>query len=236
VIPVGKPGCGEIRQALGVYVVGAIDPAERSVVDQHLATCRACRDELAGLAGLPALLGRVTLAEAERVPSAAAREAPPQLLDSMLTEQARRRSARRRRSILVAAAASVAVLAGGAATAVLVTGSGAGPRPPVAVASPQDHWQMDSGRSAATDVSAIVRYRQQSWGTEIQVWVSGVPTGTRCQLVVIDSSGRHMVAGGWNVPVGERSDWYPGSAPVAAETISSFQITSHGKALVTLLS
>ena len=59
--------CGDIRQALGVYVVGAIDPAERAIVDAHLSHCQDCREELAGLAGLPALLGRVPLADAERL-------------------------------------------------------------------------------------------------------------------------------------------------------------------------
>ena len=44
---------------LGVYVLGAIDPADRALVEAHLTTCRDCRDELAGLAGLPALLSRV---------------------------------------------------------------------------------------------------------------------------------------------------------------------------------
>ena len=39
--------CPEVRISLGVYVLGAIDPAERAVVDAHLATCRDCRDELA---------------------------------------------------------------------------------------------------------------------------------------------------------------------------------------------
>jgi hypothetical protein len=56
--------CAEARLSLGVYVLGAIDPAERALVDHHLATCRDCRDELAGLAGLPALLARVSTAEA----------------------------------------------------------------------------------------------------------------------------------------------------------------------------
>ena len=63
----GLTDCGDIRHALGVYVVGAIDPAERSVVDAHLSRCLECREELAGLAGLPALLGRVPLADAERM-------------------------------------------------------------------------------------------------------------------------------------------------------------------------
>ncbi len=56
--------CPEARISLGVYVLGAIDPAERALVDAHLATCRDCRDELAGLAGLPALLARVSMEEA----------------------------------------------------------------------------------------------------------------------------------------------------------------------------
>ncbi|MGH3279021.1 MAG: anti-sigma factor family protein, partial [Trebonia sp.] len=56
--------CPEARISLGVYVLGAIDPAERALVDAHLSTCRECRDELAGLAGLPALLARVSVEEA----------------------------------------------------------------------------------------------------------------------------------------------------------------------------
>jgi predicted anti-sigma-YlaC factor YlaD len=55
--------CGETRMSLGVYVLGAIDPAERALVDAHLSACQDCRDELAGLAGLPALLSRVGLDE-----------------------------------------------------------------------------------------------------------------------------------------------------------------------------
>lgn len=56
--------CTQARISLGVYVLGAIDPAERTLVDSHLKTCRECRDELAGLAGLPALLSRVSTEEA----------------------------------------------------------------------------------------------------------------------------------------------------------------------------
>ena len=45
--------CADARASLGVYVLGAIDPAERSLVDAHLLTCQDCRDELAGLAACP---------------------------------------------------------------------------------------------------------------------------------------------------------------------------------------
>ncbi len=60
---IGTGGCGEIRGALGVYVVGAIDPADRAVVESHLAWCVDCREELAGLAGLPGRLGSVPAAD-----------------------------------------------------------------------------------------------------------------------------------------------------------------------------
>src|SRR6185503_8252762 len=59
--------CTDARLPLGVYVLGAIDPAERALVDAHLVTCQDCRDELAGLAGLPALLARVNPDEISRI-------------------------------------------------------------------------------------------------------------------------------------------------------------------------
>jgi anti-sigma factor RsiW len=51
--------CARIRPELGVYVLGAISPADRAAVDGHLAACRRCRDEVAELAWIPALLRRV---------------------------------------------------------------------------------------------------------------------------------------------------------------------------------
>ena len=78
--------CTDARPSLGVYVLGAIDPAERALVDAHLLTCQDCRDELAGLAGLPALLARVNPDEVSRIcaddtvragPHAGADDQPP---------------------------------------------------------------------------------------------------------------------------------------------------------------
>jgi predicted lipoprotein with Yx(FWY)xxD motif len=50
--------CAGIRPQLGVYLTGAIAPADRVAVVRHLTACPGCRAELAGLAGLPALLRR----------------------------------------------------------------------------------------------------------------------------------------------------------------------------------
>jgi predicted lipoprotein with Yx(FWY)xxD motif len=62
--------CAGIRPQLGVYLTGAIAPADRVVVVRHLAACDGCRAELAGLAGLPALLRRPPVQAAAQDPPA----------------------------------------------------------------------------------------------------------------------------------------------------------------------
>ena len=57
-------GCGERRIALGAYVLGALEPAEGAEIEAHLAGCAGCREELAGLVGMPAMLGRMSQEEA----------------------------------------------------------------------------------------------------------------------------------------------------------------------------
>ena len=60
--------CAGIRPQLGVYLTGAIAPADRVVVVRHLTACAGCRAELAGLAGLPALLRRPPVQAAAQEP------------------------------------------------------------------------------------------------------------------------------------------------------------------------
>jgi anti-sigma factor RsiW len=63
----GVAGCGDIRETLGVYMLGAIGPAERAAVDSHLAGCAGCREELAGLAALPGRLASVPVPDVTRM-------------------------------------------------------------------------------------------------------------------------------------------------------------------------
>jgi predicted lipoprotein with Yx(FWY)xxD motif len=60
--------CAGIRPQLGVYLTGAIAPADRVMVVRHLTACADCRAELAGLAGLPALLRRPPVQAAAQEP------------------------------------------------------------------------------------------------------------------------------------------------------------------------
>jgi hypothetical protein len=69
--------CTDLREELGVDLLGTTGPADRSAVYRHLACCPACRTELAALAGLPALPGPVSSTEAGTL--LAAIPAPPTL-------------------------------------------------------------------------------------------------------------------------------------------------------------
>ena len=98
--------CPEARVSLGVYVLGAIDPAERALVEGHLATCRDCRDELAGLARCrPCSPGSRRKRRSRSPPATAApagrpggQEAPPELLATVIDLTAARRRRRRWRT------------------------------------------------------------------------------------------------------------------------------------------
>ncbi|MFD1149366.1 anti-sigma factor family protein, partial [Saccharothrix hoggarensis] len=51
--------------ALGAYLLGSLDPAERSSFERHLHGCSVCRREMVRLAPLPGLLGQVQLSDLE---------------------------------------------------------------------------------------------------------------------------------------------------------------------------
>lgn len=223
---ISGPACREIRQLLGVYVVGAIDPAERSIVEAHLETCLDCREELSGLAGLPALLGRVPLVDAERLvadgnglPEMA--EPPAELLNGLLRRVAARRRARRWRSVL-ALAAAVAIAAGG--TAGVVSALQPGSTQPTA----------ETVTATGAGAMAQIRYSATSLGgTAMRVGVMGIRPGTHCTFYVIGSDGRRSKASSWTIGPGYGEHWYWISSNVPESQVSGFQITAHGKALIT---
>jgi anti-sigma factor RsiW len=155
--------CDELREALALYVLGAIELADRDVVERHLADCADCRDEVAGLAGLPALLRRVSVEEATAIANGGTERGriPPSgpALNSMMARSYRQR---RRRTRTWAAAAAAAGLVAGAA----VIAGWQATRPPAhqpAAAAPG--W-TDTSRAASqqTRATATVRYAATGWG------------------------------------------------------------------------
>jgi anti-sigma factor RsiW len=52
---------------VGAYVLGALVPAERDAFEKHLGECAICREEVADLAVLPGLLGRIDFETAKSI-------------------------------------------------------------------------------------------------------------------------------------------------------------------------
>ncbi len=227
--------CTDARLSLGVYVLGAIDPAERALVDAHLVTCRDCRDELAGLAGLPALLARVNPDEISRMSADATvrtvtDERPAgELIGTVLDLAEARR--RRNRWRFVAAAAAVVAIAGGLFGGLSSMGTTRTVVVPFSAGS--GTWDTVQTASSVTGATASVAYSRKSWGAAFEVLVDHIPVGTTCQLWVVHPDGTRTQVAAWTTAHDEGKVWYPGSMPSTAEPISGFQITANHKVLLT---
>ena len=226
--------CTDAKVALGVYVLGAIDPAERTLVDAHLLTCRDCRDELAGLAGLPALLARVNPDEISRICADDAVRTvtddrpPTELIGTVLDlAEARRRRTRWR---FVAAAAAVVAIAGGLYGGLNSIGTQT-VQVPLSIGTV--HWETVHTTSSVTGATASISYSRELWGHAFEVLVDRIPLGTTCQLWVVHPDGSRTQVAAWTTARDEGKVWYAGSMASTAGAISSFQITANHQVLLT---
>jgi hypothetical protein len=231
--------CTDARLSLGVYVLGAIDPAERALVDAHLVTCPDCRDELAGLAGLPALLARVNPDEISRIRAddtvragayAGADDRPPGELIGTVLDLADARRRRTRWRFLATAAAVVAIAGGlfGGLSSIGTTRT-----VPIPVSPAGTNWETVEATSNVTGASASVAYSHELWGDAFEVLVDHIPVGTTCQLWVVHPNGTRTQVASWTTAKDEGNVWYSGSMAATAQPISKFQITADHKVLLT---
>lgn len=161
---------------VGAYVLGALDPGERSEFKQHLPSCPACTAELTDLAGLPGLLGRLGLAEAE----AAGEPTPPRVLSGLMAHARRRRQRRLR-------------VAGIAAALVIVAGVGTG----VGITTAQNAPHSPQLAASSGPVSARATIAAAAAGVRVDLHLEGVPPRLRCRLVVVGTQGQQIDAGTW---------------------------------------
>jgi hypothetical protein len=233
--------CTDARLSLGVYVLGAIDPAERALVDSHLVTCRDCQDELAGLAGLPALLARVNPDEISRIRAddtvragayADADDRPPGELIGTVLDLAEARRRRTRWRFLASAAAVVAIAGGlfGGLSSITTTRT-----IPIPVSPAGTNWETVEATSSVTGASASVAYSHELWGDAFEVLVDHIPVGTTCQLWVVHPNGARTQVASWTTAKDEGNVWYSGSMAATAQPISKFQITADHKVLLTAM-
>jgi hypothetical protein len=233
--------CSWVRTSLGVYVLGAIEPSERAEVDAHLPSCALCRDEVAALAGLPALLGRISEEQISQVA-----EPPPVLLEQLLATAAAERRGPRRNWMWLAAAAVFVLIAGALAGGLFAPDSvrSAGPlarsSPPVATspATPGTHapaqLEERSAMDPVTNVEAWVGMRREEWGTSLIVRLRGAPQGARCHLYAVAKNGRMDAAGGWHYGGREYEEFHSSTMIDRSELSRIDIVLTNGRRLVTI--
>jgi len=214
--------CAEMRITLGVYVLGAIDPAERSRLEVHLRDCPNCRDELAGMAGLPALLGRVSEPQIELEDG--------ELLESLLARAAAEPRPvpirPRRRTIILALSVAAALIIGVILGGVFIREEQAAERPAA---------EQIAAVDPITHVAAKLNLIAKHWGTALEVEISGAPTKSVCHMIAVGADGQRDPAGSWKVVSTEAGYGYYGSTGIDRADLREIKIvTKDGKDLVTI--
>ncbi|MEZ0065895.1 hypothetical protein ABIA32_001904 [Streptacidiphilus sp. MAP12-20] len=218
--------CEESVQ-LGAYLLGALDPEERSALERHIATCDRCKAELVGMAPLPGLLRHTPFEELEETASAAESLTPSRRQEptsgASVPPQRHRRP---RRRVLVAAGLALAGAAAVAGAWVYAGGFRSSPPAPPAAAVT---W---TAQDPTTHVSAAAALTPENWGTQMDLELGNLPTGITCHLVVHARDGRAETAGTWGSGYGAKAD-IPASTSISPSDISSLDIVaSDGKVLV----
>ena len=198
--------CDLARVSLGVYVLGAMDVEDRSMVDEHLDSCPGCMAELADLEILPAFLATVDddqiadLLHRDRVPTPS-----PAVAEALVTKVRTHRARSRRHLALAAVAAVVALIAGPTIAAGLVRSNN--PAPPATFA------ESVSATDPGTGTKATVSLASLGWGTKVSLNIGNVAGGNVCELRAVHADGTSEVVASWRV----RPQGYTGSETLTVE-------------------
>lgn len=172
----------QLRELLGLYILGGLRRDEAKAFEAHLNDCPVCQQEAAELESLPGMLDAVPRDEAMEL-AAPPLEEIEQNTKQLLHELAlRRRKARRRVAGLVTAVAAAS----------LVIGAVAGP----VITAPQqemDSYTMASSRGLQVDLDLVYK----RWGTELALDGEQLPNSGVLSLWVTDSTGKARQVATW---------------------------------------
>ena len=232
---------------LGVYLLGALEPAERSAFESHLSYCEISRGELVRLAPLPGLLNQITpedfaesmpsteveafgpvvtrvqpIIEPARIPAQAPRPVPMRApLPPVAAEPPRIRSRTRPESGPGGRPKRYwRVRAAAAAVVMLAVGAIFGWQTlrHEEPAAPPLAGVVWSGASADGSVRIEARMVDHEWGTEIQSRINGLPPDRECYLFVYDHYAYREVAGWWGTDH-DANEEIPGSTSIMRSKI-----------------
>jgi hypothetical protein len=180
-----------------VYVLGALDTAERVAFEAHLETCAECRARVADARAGHDLLAGLDAHDLEDVAPM-----PDTLLPGLLRSARRERI--RRRGLMASLAAVAAACA--AALIVVLWPTGSGPSGPAA-------RQFEALRPSP--VTATATLVAKGWGTQINLqcrYAYSVEHNIPYLLAIFDKSGRKYLAGSWTLAPGEETKFTGGTA------------------------
>ncbi len=209
-----------VTMSLSAYVLGGADTREQLLLADHIPGCPACREELAHLEPIPGLLARLppAMVPGGVLPSPAA---GPRGLTRL--------PGRAWRATALTAAALAVGLGAGFSLAALGTSPSAAPAASAAAAD----GVTFSGNNPAAHVRATAVLTATSWGTRIELQLSGAPRNQQCSLIVVTRAGASEQAGIW-------SAWSDGPITVPASAswhlydITRLTIMSGARRLATL--
>lgn len=210
------------------YVLGSLDAEERRQYEAHLSTCAPCREAVAQLAGMPALLALLDPDEVASLDEASPElpQPPAELLDSLLAKVSWRD--RRRRRLLWTMAAATA-----AAAAVVITvlvGIHPGPSVPSAAPPATSASALTMTPVAPNSIAATVTLISQGSGTRIEM-ICTYPKESddnnvdKLAMVVVARDGSHTQLATWMAPPGVTVRPV-GSTPMRMDQIAAVQIVS----------
>ncbi|VXC26730.1 Putative zinc-finger [Arthrobacter sp. 9AX] len=214
-----------LHQLLGAYLLGGLDAVDLKSFEDHLSECVQCREELAGLEKIPVLLDAVPVPDAvaltivpSTVPAAPSAAAPVSLLGKL----ARRRRNVRRRWVALAGAVAAACLAAGLAAGPLLS------RAP----QPDATYSVQSGGGLQFSIDLA----RKTWGTELAVSGSSLPSDGTLSLWVRDRAGGEDRACAWTATPSGRVK-VTGATPIQLGSISSVELrdgTQQAVAVITV--
>lgn len=200
------------RLSLGAYALGDLSPDERASMSAHIEGCAECRAELRELEGVAALL---PLADPARIEGPAPH--PPADLGARIEAQIAAESARegrvkRRRRLRFGFGGAVAVAAVAALLAIFILPIGGESSPA----------QKVEFASVPNGISIKATLEPHAFGTEIQMYVKGMPSGTLCRVFLRDAAGRTYSAGSF------RYRWEEGAEAHLSSGLDLSQATEIG--------